>query len=356
MDNPSKTGQLARLCTEGGKRVFPLQGRRPVHEKKEIQTRNWRRDVRAIRHWRSTTSFRKAPWGGISPAGTLLRGGSEEKAVGGATVSVNNFPKQCPPVQIRLPAQAEKVARYLFPRLGPLWGAGTAQIVPPSQHGMGTPKPPKNHSHPACHQPGGHLTVRVHLYRGPVEPPLPLLPATQAQEQSPQDRAGRVLEIGDQLNRQQREGSRAPSAEETGNGNPFVLEDREQLNRITPVGGDLSVAVRLSTDGAGRSDDGGKIDPTRTKRFFVFPNRLTCVRVGKLNRSATLPTGGRSLALTPLGLLPCGSWLFFQGQFLTSEISPSLYHRSQNPVNTDHSTPNYKESNNTSSPRSGGLQ
>jgi hypothetical protein len=24
------------------------------------------------------------------------------------------------------------------------------------------------------------------------------------------------------------------------------------------------------------------------------------------------------MALTPLGLLPCGAWLFYQGQFLTS--------------------------------------
>jgi hypothetical protein len=285
--------------------------------------------------------------GGISPAGTLLRGGSEEKAVGGATVSVNNFPKQCPPVQIRLPAQAEKVARYLFPRLGPLWGADTAQIVPPPECGMSTPKSPKDYHQPASHQPRGHLTIWLNLYRGAMKAPLPHLPASQPQEQCPQERTGRVPEIRNQLDGQQGQGSPAPSAEETGNGNPFLLEDREQLNRITPVGGDLSVAVRLSTDGAGRSDDGWKIDPTGTKRFFVFPNRLTCVRVGKLNRSATLPTGGRSLALTPLGLLPCGSWLFFQGQFLTSEIRPSLYHRSQNPVNTVHSTPNYKESNNT---------
>jgi hypothetical protein len=105
--------------------------------------------------------------------------------------------------------------------------------------------------------------------------------------------------------------------------------------------------VLLPTDGAGRSDEGGKINPAGKKRFLVFPNRLACVRVGKLNRSATLPTGGRSLAAIPLSLLPCGPWLFFRGQFLTSEIRPPLYHRSENPVNTSPPTPRQNESNNS---------
>jgi hypothetical protein len=49
-------------------------------------------------------------------------------------------------------------------------------------------------------------------------------------------------------------------------------------------------------------------------------------------------------------LLPCGSWLFFQGQFLTSLFPLPLYHQSENPVNTAHSTPSYKESNNRRRP------
>ena len=174
-----------------------------------------------------------------------------------------------------------------------------AQVVPSSEHGMGTPKSSKDHSHPAGHQPGGHLTVRINFHRGAMKAPLPHLPAAQAQEQSPQDRTGRVLEIGNQLDRQQGEGSPAPSAQKAGNGNAFLRKPWKQLNRIPPVGSDLSVAVLLSTDGAGRSDEGGKINPTGKKRFLVFPNRLTCVRVGKLNRSAALPAGGRSSAATP---------------------------------------------------------
>lgn len=356
MDNPSKTGRLARLCTIVLKTGFPLQGSRPVDEREDIQTRNRRIVVRAIRHWRSATSFRRAPCGGISPAGTLLRGSSEEKAFHGAAVSVDNFPKQGPQAQIFFPAQGEKVIPYLFPRLGPLWGADTAQIVPSSERGMGTSKSSKNHSRPAGHQPGGHTAVLINFHRGAIKAPLPHFPASQPQEQCPQERTGRVLEIRNQLDGQQGQGSSAPSAQKASNGNALLRKPWKQLNRIAPIGGDLPIAALFPADGAGRSDDGGKVNPAGKKRFLVFPNRLTCVRVWKLNLSAALPTGGRSSVARPLSLLPCGSRLFFQGQFLTSEIYPPLYHRSENLVNTAHSTPSYKESNNTWDLRSLGVR
>jgi hypothetical protein len=176
--------------------------------------------------------------------------------------------------------------------------------------------------------------IRIDPHRCAMEAPLPPMPASQAQKQRPQDGIYRVLEIGDQLDRQQGEGPRASSAQEARNGNPFLLEDRKQLSRVPPVGDDLSIAVLLPTDGAGCSDEGGKINPTGKKRVLVFPNRLTCVRVGKLNRSAALLTREVGLlAPTPSGLPPGKSWLFFQGQYLTSLIRPSLYHRFRNLVN-----------------------
>jgi hypothetical protein len=287
----------------------------------------------------SAPSLQKVPSMESSPPHAFLRGGSEEKAFRGATVSVNNFPKQGAPAEIRLPAQGEKVARYLLPNPAPLGAADTAQVVPPSQHGMGASKPFHYHPEPAGHQPRGHLTIGIKFHRCAMEPLLPPVPAPQAQEQGSQDRMDRVLEIGNQLHGQQGQSSPAPSAQEARNGNPFLRKGRKQLSRIPPVGGNLSIAALLPADGAGRSDEGGKINPTGKKRFLVFPNRLTCVRIGKLNRSAALPTRGRSSVATPLGLLPCGSWLFFQGQFLTSLFPLPLYHRSENPVNTSPPTP-----------------
>jgi hypothetical protein len=298
--------------------------------------------------FRSTSSFQKAPSVEGSPPHAFLRGGSQEKMFCGAAVSMKRFPKQGGPAIIPLPSQREKVTRYLFPcPARPLWGAYAAQVVPPPEHGMGTPESSKGHSHPARHQPGGHLTIGLNLHRGPVEPPLPPLPTSQAQEQGPQQGTGRVLEIRNQLDGQKGHGVPTPSAQESSNGNPFLLEDREQLDRIPPIGSDLPTAVLIPTDGAGSSDQGEEINPTTEERFFVFPNRLICVRVGKLNCSAALPTGGRTSALTPLSLPLCGSWLFFQGQFLTSLFPLPLYHRLENPVNTAQHAPSYNESNNT---------
>jgi hypothetical protein len=173
--------------------------------------------------FRSTSSFQKAPSVEGSPPHAFLRGGSQEKMFCGAAVSMKRFPKQGGPAKIPLPAQGEKVSRYLFPSAaGPLWGADTAQVVPPPQHRMGTPKSSKDHSHPARHQPGGHLTIWLNLHRGPVEPPLPPLPTSQAQEQGPQQGTGRVLEIRNQLGGQQGQGSPAASAQKARNGNPSL--------------------------------------------------------------------------------------------------------------------------------------
>ena len=147
---------------------------------------------------------------------------------------------------------------------------------------------------------------------------LPHLPALQYQEQGPYHSIHGVLEVGDQLGRQYRKGLFPLIAEKTGNRNALFLKLREQVNGISPVGGNLSVAILLATDRADRSKERDKINLTGKKRFLVFPNALVCVRVGKLDFSAPCPQGGRLMALTPWGLLPCGAWLFYQGQFLTS--------------------------------------
>lgn len=282
---------------------------------------------------RRVLSLYKAPCRESLPPHAFLRGGSEEKAFCGAAVALKNSSEQRTPPGLSFPAKTEKVARYLLPCTEVLWGAHDGQVIPSTEYRVSTPKPSKNHKQPAGHKPGGNKAVLINLHRGAMKAPLPHLPAPQAQEQRPHNGICSVLEVRDQLDRQQGEGPQVCAAEEARNGNTLLLEDRKQINRIPPVGGDLPIAVLLPTDGAGRSDEGVKINPAGKKRFLVFPNRLACVRVGKLNRSAALPTGGRSSVATPVGLLPCGSWLFLQGQFLTSLFSPPLYHRSENPVN-----------------------
>jgi len=101
------------------------------------------------------------------------------------------------------PSETEEIGRHLLPSHGPLWGNGNGvQIIPPSQHGMSALEPLQDRHEPAGHQPGGDQTLRIDLHRGTVEPSLPGLPASQAQEQRSQDCTHRVLEIGDQLDGQ----------------------------------------------------------------------------------------------------------------------------------------------------------
>jgi len=144
------------------------------------------------------------------------------------------------------------------------------------------------------------------------------LSALQHQEQGPYHGIHGVLMVWNQLGRQYGKGRLPLIAEKTGNRNALFLELREQVNGISPVGGNLPVAILLATDRAGRSKEREKINLTGKKRFLVFPNGLVRVRVGKLDFSAPCPQGGRLMALTPLGLLPCRAWLFYEGQFLTS--------------------------------------
>jgi hypothetical protein len=162
---------------------------------------------------------------------------------------------------------------------------------------MGTPKPLHNDRQPAGNQPRSDLTVRIHRYRCAKETPLAHLPTPKTHKQRPHHRTDRVLKVGYQLDREQRKGPAVPWAQKARNGNSLLLEVRKQLNGIPPVRGNLSIAIKIATDRAERPNKGEKIDLTGQKRFFVFPNRLESVKVGKLNCSAALLTRGQVFAL-----------------------------------------------------------
>ncbi len=166
---------------------------------------------------------------------------------------------------------------------------------------MSTLKSSKDYKEPADHQPGGDEAILINPHRGAMEPSLSHLPTCMAQKKRPQDGLCGVLKVGDQLHRQHRKGARAPSAQEASNGDASLLECREQLNRIPPVGSDFSVAMFSSTDGAGRANKGGEVDPSGEEQFLIFPNRLTSVRVGKLNFSSPCLRGGGLWAAHTVG-------------------------------------------------------
>jgi hypothetical protein len=249
---------------------------------------------------------------------SVLRRGPQEKAFGAPAVAVNEGLKQGPPADLWLPAKANKIAGYFLPVPSPERDMDLGKVVRAAQPCVGTPKPEGNYRQPTGNQPRGHQAIRVHRYRGPMKALLSHLPALDAQKQSTYHRIHGVLMVGNQLDRQHRKRSLPSAAHKTRNRNAFFLELREQVNGVSPVRANLTVATLLTTDRTGQANEGEKIDFLGKKRFLVFPNARVCVRVGKLNLSAPCPRGGRLWALTPWGLSPCGTWLFYQGQFLTS--------------------------------------
>ena len=174
---------------------------------------------------------------------------------------MNQCPNQRRPSYFGFQTESRKVARHLIPERSTLRsGFNLTQIIKPYQYPMGTPKPTDNHCQPAGYQVRGDETVRIHLNRSPVETPLPHLPVLNTQKQGPDNGTNRVLKVGNQLDRQQRKGSAASSAQKTGNRNPILLETRKQLNGIAPVRQNLPITVKIATDRTHRSNNGEKIN------------------------------------------------------------------------------------------------
>ena len=222
---------------------------------------------------------------------TILGSCTEEKQSRSPAVVAQNPQKKRPTGHLRFPTKSHEIASHLLPRISPVGSAKTPQIVKSSQHRMPTPKPLQDSHQPEGNEPGRHLAVRIHRHHGAKEAPLSHLPTSKTQKQRPNHRTHRVLKVRNQLDRKQRKSHSPPTAQKARNGNPLLLEAGKELNGIAPIGGNLSVAMGITTDGTGRSNKGEKIDLTLQKRFLVFPNRLESVNVGKLNSSAALPTG-----------------------------------------------------------------
>jgi hypothetical protein len=126
---------------------------------------------------------------------------------------------------------------------------------------MGTPKTTNNAIQPTENQIGGQHTFRIYLNRCTKKALLPPLPPSKTQKQGPNYRSYRVLKIGNQLDRQQRKCQTPPPAQKTGYRYPLLLKAWKQLNRVSPVRGNLPIAIYISTDGTSSSKVGEKINP-----------------------------------------------------------------------------------------------
>jgi hypothetical protein len=230
-----------------------------------------------------------------------LRRGAEEELGCVVAVSVKESLKKRPPLHLGPPAKGDKVTGCFFPGPRPARGAQRAEVVKPNEHPVSTAKPFQNDGQPAGNQPWGHKALRVQRHRGAIETLATHLPKLKPQQEGPDHRSDRVLEVGDQLQRQQGEGSPPLAADKPRNGDPLFLELREELNGIAPIRGDLPIAVRFPTDGTQRSKGGGKINTTGKKRFPVFPRGLEFVNVGQLDFSVPRSQGGRLWAAQTFG-------------------------------------------------------
>lgn len=130
--------------------------------------------------------------------------------------------------------------------------------------------------------------------------------------------------VGNQLGRQRRERPQPACAHKPRNRNALFLELREQVRGIAPVGGNRSIATGLAANRTARPKEGAKINLAGKKRLLVFPNRLKCVRKGKLNLSAPCPRGGRRRAAQTFGTASLRVLVILPRSISYPAISPSL--------------------------------
>ena len=205
-----------------------------------------------------------------------------------------------------------------------------AQIKPLDQNHVGPSQTTDHDLQPVCHKPGGYPAVRMNvLYRTekafsaglPVEKPI---------KQRTDHGRYRVQHIRDQLVRKQGKGHILFATQKSGDRNPFFPENRENVDDIAFIRGNLPVAAVIATDRAHRSDGQIKINFTLNKRFVIFLDTLVCGNKRQLYRFTALSSGGQvfgSYTYGPASLRRV--WLIFQGHLFTSIICPFLYQRSQ---------------------------
>lgn len=182
---------------------------------------------------------------------------------------------------------------------------------------MSTPEPLENHGHPAGNQPRRHGTVRIHLQRGAVKPPLAPPTILQDQKNRPDHRIHRVLDIRNQLLGKKGKRPAFAPAKKSGYRHPSLPEGI-QINRVAPVRLHRPAATLRATNRAVRPQGGEKIDPASQKRSFVFPNRRKSVTVGYLN--SALPGSRGGCAFRPPK--PSGRLLVMLGYFSTVNSLP----------------------------------
>ena len=155
---------------------------------------------------------------------TMLRRGSEDKSCAASAVLAYDCLQLRPQSYCRFQTTCRKVGPHLVPQVAMGATAYRSELVEPPQKRMTTTKPSYNHHTPTSDKPRGQIAVRRHRRHRPPETSRTSLPPSQAQCQGPDHRFHGVLNVRNQLDRQQRKGHFAGATQEACNRNTTLKE------------------------------------------------------------------------------------------------------------------------------------
>jgi len=212
---------------------------------------------------------------------------AENKPRNGPNIAMQQFPQLYPHRRNTAPSKDLEIHRNLFPA-GCARIRYHAQINPLDQNAVGTPQAANHNFQPVCHKPGGYQAVRINVLCRSKKTFLTSLPVEKSIKQRANHGRCRIQHIRDQLVRKQGKGHILLATQKSGNWNPFFPENRENVDDIAFVRGNLPVTVVVAADRAGRPNYLRKINLALDKRFFIFPDTLECVNKRQLYRFTAL--------------------------------------------------------------------
>jgi hypothetical protein len=220
-------------------------------------------------------------------ASSFLGRYAKKKPLDGSNVAMQQFPKPYPRRRATAPSKALEIHCSLFPaRCTRI--RYRAQINPLDQDAVGTPQSTNHNFQPVCHKPGGYPAVRFNVLCRREKTFHASLPVEKTMKQCANHGRCRVQHIRDQLVRKQGKGHILLATQKSGDWNPFFPENRENVDDIAFVMGNLPVTLVVAADRTCRPNYLRKNNLALDKRFFIFPDTLECVNKGKLYRFTAL--------------------------------------------------------------------
>jgi len=212
---------------------------------------------------------------------------AENKPLDSPNVAMQQFPKLYPHRRVAAPSKDLEIYRDLFPA-GCARIRYRAQINPLDQDVVRTPQTTDHNFQPVCHKPGGYPAVRFNALCRCEKTFHASLPVQKSIKQCANHGRCRIQHIRNQLVRKHGKGHILFATQKSGDWNLFFPENRENVDDIAFVMGNLPVTVVVAADRTCRPNYRRKINLALDKRFFIFPDTLECVSKRQLYRFTAL--------------------------------------------------------------------